>query len=149
MQFLTCQHCRTKVAVNSDRICPSCRKPTTDVPSPIADDSFTPADIHQDKLSDTNANRVFRIASFFCAGLQFVLVTTIAVPNRRPVIGGNALEHLVDFVEVLTIIPELLLLQVIGSAFGLGAGSFKITCIVFNIICCMIFAFCGLFLLIL
>jgi hypothetical protein len=93
---------------------------------------------------DTNTNRVFRTASFFCAGLQVFLMLMIAISHLQPVVGRNPLEQLTGFVEVLTMIPVLLLLQVIGSAFGLGAGSFKIPCIVSNIVCCSFFAFCGL-----
>jgi len=65
-------------------------------------------------------------------------VITIAISHWQPVVGGNPLEQLAGIVEVLTIIPVL---QVIGSAFGLGAGSFKIPCIVSNIVCCAFFAF--------
>jgi len=93
------------------------------------------------QILDTNTNRIFRTASFVCAGLQVVLVITIAISHWQPVVGGNPLEQLAGIVEVLTIIPVLLLLQVIGSAFGLGAGSFKIPCIVSNIVCCAFFAF--------
>ena len=141
MQILTCQHCRTKVAVGSDSICPSCRKPTTDVPLPAAEERLPPAIFPAVQIPDTNTNRVFRTASFFCAGLQVVFVITIAISHRQPVAGGNPLEQLAGFVAVLTMIPVLLLLQVIGSALGLGAGSFKIPCIVFNIIRCAFFMF--------
>ena len=144
MQILTCQHCRTKVTVGSDGICPSCRKPTTDVPLPAAEAPWLPTVVFDVQIPDTNTNRVFRTASFFCAGLQVVLVITIDIMHRQPVVGGNPLEQLAGFVAVLTIIPVLLLLQVIGSAFGLGAGSFKIVCIVFNILCCAFFATCVL-----
>lgn len=148
MQILTCQHCRTKVAVNSDCICPSCRKPTTDVPLPAAEAQLLPTVVFDVQLPDTNTNRVFRTASFFCAGLQVFLMLMIAISHLQPVVGPNPLEQLTGFVEVLTMIPVLLLLQVIGSAFGLGAGKFKIVCIVFNILCCAFFATCVLLLLI-
>jgi len=141
VQILTCQHCRTKVAVGSDCICPSCRKPTTDVPLPAAEAPLPPSVVVDVQILDTNTNRIFRTASFVCAGLQVVLVITIAISHWQPVVGGNPLEQLAGIVEVLTIIPVLLLLQVIGSAFGLGAGSFKIPCIVSNIVCCAFFAF--------
>ena len=72
----------------------------------------------------------------------------IAISHLQPVVGPNPLEQLTGFVEVLTMIPVLLLLQVIGSVFGLGAGKFKIVCIVFNILCCAFFATCVLLLLI-
>jgi hypothetical protein len=148
VQILTCQHCRAEVAVNSDSICPSCRKPTTDVPLPAAEAPLLPTVASDVQLPDTNTNRFFRIASFVCAGLQVVLILMIAVSHYQPVVGRNPLEQLTGFVEVLTMIPVLLLLQVIGSAFGLGAGRFKIPCIVSNIVCCSFFAFCGLLLLI-
>ena len=148
MQILACQHCRTRVAIGSDCICPSCRKPTTDVPLSIAEDSLPPVVFPEVRIPDTNANRFFRIASIFCAGLQIVLVIAVANSNRQPVPSGNPLEYLAGFFDVLTIIPFLLLLQIIGSAFGLGAGRFKIPCIVANIVCCSFFAFCGLILLI-
>jgi hypothetical protein len=141
VQILTCQHCRTKVAVGSDCICPSCRKPTTDVRLSAAEAPMPPSVVFDVQIPDTNTNRVFRTASFFCAGLQVVLVISIDIMHSQPVVGGNPLEQLAGFVAVLTIIPVLLLLQVIGSAFGLGAGRFKITCIVSNIVCCAFFAF--------
>ena len=149
MQILTCEHCRTRVAVGSDCICPSCRKPTTHVSLPIAEDSLLPVVFPEVRISDTNANRFFRIASFFCAGLQVVLVIAVDYSHRQPVPGGNPLEYLIGFFDLLTIIPVLLLLQVIGSAFGLGAGSFKIPCIVSNIVCFSFFESCALLLLIL
>ena len=145
VEILTCQHCRTKVAVGSDCICPSCRKPTTDVPLSIAEDRSPPAVFPAVQIPDTN--RGFGIASFFCAGLQIVLLIYIAITHRQPVAGGNPLEHLAGFVGVFTTIAVTLPLQVIGSAFGLGAGSFKIPCIVFNMVCCAICVLLSLILL--
>ena len=141
MQILTCQHCRTRVAVGSDCICPSCRKPTTDVPLSAAEAPLPPSVVFDVQIPNTNTNRVFRTASLFCAGLQVVLVISFAISHRQPIGGGNPLEQLAGFFEVMTIIPVLLLLQFIGSAFGLGAGSFKISCIVSNIVCCAFFVF--------
>ena len=141
MQILTCQHCRTRVAVGSDGICPSYRKPTKDLPLPEAEARLPHSVAVDVQIPDTNTNRVFRTASFDCAGLQVLLLITVAILHRQPVVGGNPLEQLAGIVGVLTIIPVLLLLQVIGSAFGLGAGSFKIRCIVFNIVCCSFFVF--------
>ena len=139
MQILTCQHCRTRVAVGSDGICPSCRKPTTDVPLTAAEAPLPPSVVFDVQIPDINTNRVFRTASLFCAGLQVVLVISFAVSHRQPV--GDGLGQVAGFFEAMTIIPVLLLLQVIGSAFGLGAGSFKISCIVSNIVCCAFFVF--------
>ncbi len=71
----------------------------------MADDSLPPADLRQDMLPDTNANRIFRIASFFCAGLQFIIVIIIAISHHQPAAGGNSLEQFAGFFEVLTAIP--------------------------------------------
>lgn len=148
MQILTCQHCRTRVSLGSDCFCPSCRRQTTDVPLHAAEAQLLPTGVFDVQLPDSNTNRVFRTASYFCAGLQVVLMLMIAISQLQPAVGRNPLEQLTGFVEVLTMIPVLLLLQLIGSAFGLGAGSFKIPCIISNIVCCSFFAFCGLLLLI-
>ena len=76
------------------------------------------------------------IASFIVAGLQVVSLIRHSITHHSPVMG---LDHLAGFVEFLVTIAIALTLQVVGSAFGLGVGTHKKSCIVSNIVCC---AFC-------
>lgn len=138
VQILTCQHCRTTVAVDSDFICPSCRKPTTNVPLPIVEETLVPFVSIASYRSDTIMNRVFMIASFICASMQIVSLIRHAVTHHVAVPGGNPLEHLAGFAEFFVTVSIALPLQVLGSAFGLGAGNLKLSCIVCNIVCCVL-----------
>ena len=138
VQILTCQHCRTTVAVNADFICPSCRKPTTNVPLPIVEETLVPMLSNESYRSDTIMNRIFMIASFICAGMQIVSLIRHSVTHHLAVAGGNPLEHLAGFAEIFVTISIALPLQVLGSAFGLGAGNLKLSCIVCNMVCCVL-----------
>lgn len=135
MQILTCQHCRTTVAVSSDFICPSCSRHTTNVPLPLAQETLEPIVSSSGYRPDTAMNRVFMIASFIMAGVQIVSLIRHSVTHHQPVMG---LDHVARPVEFFATVAIALLLQVVGSAFGLGAGSFRIACIVSNIVCCVI-----------
>lgn len=75
------------------------------------------------------------IASFIMAGVQIVSLIRHSVTHHQPVMG---LDHVARPVEFFATVAIALLLQVVGSAFGLGAGSFRIACIVSNIVCCVI-----------
>ena len=133
LQILTCQHCRTKVAVSSESICPSCRKPTTDVPLPIVEELPTLSRPKTISRPDTIMNRVFMIASLICAVLQIVSLIRHSVTHHQP---GSGLDQFSGFVELWITVAVALPLQVLGSAFGLGAGNMTIYCIVWNIACC-------------
>lgn len=137
VQILTCQHCRTTVAVVADFICPCCRKPTTNVPLPIDEEMLVPMLSNESYRSDVIMNRIFMIASFICAGMQIVSLIRHSVTRHLAVAGGNSLEHLAGFAEIFDTISVSLSLQVLGSAFGLGAGNLKLSCIVCNIVCCV------------
>ena len=74
---------------------------------------------------NTGLNHVFRTASIICAGLQVVLYLRHVFILNRP--HGDF-----SLATVLVALPTLAL-QIVGCACGLGAGTHRLSCIMWNI----------------
>jgi|GEM_PF-2155464 len=80
-------------------------------------------------LPDTSVNRAFRAASLFCVALQgFHFVRHAFGPGYSR-----------DFhAEPIVAVAYILLTQIMGSAFALGAGTRMLACMIANITCTII-----------
>lgn len=145
MKILTCEHCLTKVGVDQQSICPSCRQQTTgtsrpEVSSPAENNPY--AEISKPVFTcgyvpDTTSNKQFRAASLTFAVIQFASLVRHATTHHTPS-GANQLEGLARFAEFFVTFWIALPVLVVGSALGLGAGNSRASCIMINVACCVV-----------
>jgi hypothetical protein len=125
-----------QLAGDSTFISIDCRRMTTNASLPPAQGTSDATVSDSPCRPDTSINRGFLVASFVVAGLQVASLIRHSITHHTPVMG---LDHAARFVEFLVTFAIALSLQVVGSAFGLAAGSQKTACIAGNIVC---FVFC-------